>query len=139
MSAPVIIDAARTPYGKRGGALAGIHAVDLLGRAQRGVLDRLDLDPGLVDEIIGGCVTQAGEQSNNVSRFAWLHAGFPEATGATTIDAQCGSAQQAVHLLAAQIAGGLIDVGLACGVESMSRVPLLSNLGEVGRPRPEDW
>ena len=139
MSAPVIVEAARTPYGKRGGALAGIHAVDLLGRAQRGVLDRLDLDPGLVDEIIGGCVTQAGEQSNNVSRFAWLHAGLPETTGATTIDAQCGSAQQAVHLLAAQIAGGLIDVGLACGVESMSRVPLLANLGEVGRPRPEDW
>ena len=139
MSAPVIVDAARTAYGKRGGALAGMHAVDLLGRAQRGVLDRLDLDPGLVDEVIGGCVTQAGEQSNNVSRFAWLHAGFPETTGATTIDAQCGSAQQAVHLLAAQIAGGLIDVGLACGVESMSRVPLLSNLGEVGRPRPEDW
>jgi acetyl-CoA C-acetyltransferase len=135
----MIIDAARTPYGKRGGALAGIHAVDLLGGAQRGVLDRLDLDPGLVDEVIGGCVTQAGEQSNNVSRFAWLHAGFPETTGATTIDAQCGSAQQAVHLLAAQIAGGMIDVGLACGVESMSRVPLLSNLGEVGRPRPEDW
>ncbi|MCD6640367.1 MAG: steroid 3-ketoacyl-CoA thiolase [Nocardioides sp.] len=139
MPAPVIVDAARTPYGKRGGALSGLHAVDLLGRAQRGVLDRLDLDPHLVDEIIGGCVTQAGEQSNNVSRFAWLHAGMPETTGATTIDAQCGSAQQAVHLLAAQIAAGQIDVGLACGVESMSRVPLLSNLGEVGRPRPEDW
>ena len=139
MPTPVIVDAARTPYGKRGGALAGIHAVDLLGRAQRGVLERLDLDPGAVDEVIGGCVTQAGEQSNNVSRFAWLHAGLPETTGATTIDAQCGSAQQAVHLLAAQIAAGVIDVGLACGVESMSRVPLLANLGESGRPRPEDW
>lgn len=139
MPSPVIVDAARTAYGKRGGALSALHAVDLLGRAQRGVLDRLDLDPGAVDEVIGGCVTQAGEQSNNVSRFAWLHAGLPETTGATTIDAQCGSAQQAVHLLAAQIAGGLIDVGLACGVESMSRVPLLANLGEVGRPRPEDW
>jgi acetyl-CoA C-acetyltransferase len=139
MSSPVIVDAARTPYGKRGGALSNVHAVDLLGRVQRGVLDRLELDPDLVDEVIGGCVTQAGEQSNNVSRFAWLHAALPETTGATTIDAQCGSAQQAVHLLAAQIAGGLIDVGLACGVESMSRVPLLANLGEVGRPRPEDW
>ena len=139
MPSPVIVDAARTAYGKRGGALSALHAVDLLARAQRGVLDRLDLDPDVVDEVIGGCVTQAGEQSNNVSRFAWLHAGLPETTGATTIDAQCGSAQQAVHLLAAQIAGGLIDVGLACGVESMSRVPLLANLGEVGRPRPEDW
>ena len=139
MPAPVIVDAARTAYGKRGGALSGLHAVDLLGRAQRGILDRLDLDPDLVDEVVGGCVTQAGEQSNNVSRFAWLHAGLPETTGATTIDAQCGSAQQAVHLLAAQIAAGVIDVGLACGVEAMSRVPLLSNLGDVGRPRPEDW
>ena len=122
MPTPVIVDAARTAYGKRGGALSSLHAVDLLGRAQRGVLDRLDLDPDVVDEVIGGCVTQAGEQSNNVSRFAWLHAGLPETTGATTIDAQCGSAQQAVHLIAAQIAGGLIDVGLACGVESMSQV-----------------
>ena len=139
MPAPVIVDAARTAYGKHGGALSGLHAVDLLGRAQRGILDRLDLDPDLVDEVVGGCVTQAGEQSNNVSRFAWLHAGLPETTGATTIDAQCGSAQQAVHLLAAQIAAGVIDVGLACGVEAMSRVPLLSNLGDVGRPRPEDW
>jgi acetyl-CoA C-acetyltransferase len=139
MPTPVIVDAARTPYGKRGGALSEIHAVELLGGIQRAVLDRTGVDPSEVTEVIGGCVTQAGEQSGNVARFAWLHAGLPEETGSTTIDAQCGSAQQAVHLVAAQIAAGLYDVGMACGVEAMSRVPLLSNLGEVGRPRPESW
>ena len=139
MPVPVIVDAARTPYGRRGGALSGVHAVELLGGIQTAVLERTGVDPALVTEVIGGCVTQAGEQSNNVARFAWLHAGLPEETGATTLDAQCGSAQQAVHLVAAQIAAGVYDVGMACGVESMSRVPLLSNLGEVGRPRPESW
>ncbi|WP_244928827.1 steroid 3-ketoacyl-CoA thiolase [Nocardioides sp. W7] len=139
MPVPVIVDAARTPYGRRGGALSGVHAVELLGGIQTAVLERTGIDPALVTEVIGGCVTQAGEQSNNVARFAWLHAGLPEETGATTIDAQCGSAQQSVHLVAAQIAAGMYDVGLACGVEAMSRVPLLSNLGEVGRPRPESW
>ncbi|MDN5895175.1 MAG: steroid 3-ketoacyl-CoA thiolase [Nocardioides sp.] len=139
MPNPVIVDAARTPFGRRGGALSGIHAVELLGAAQRGLLDRTGVDPHLVTDIIGGCVTQAGEQSGNVVRFAWLHADLPEETGATTIDAQCGSAQQSAHLIAAQIAGGVIEVGMACGVEAMSRVPLLSNLGEVGRPRPDAW
>ncbi|WP_296604710.1 steroid 3-ketoacyl-CoA thiolase [Nocardioides sp.] len=139
MPVPVIVDAVRTPYGKRGGALSGLHAVELLGGVQTRLLERTGVDAAAVTEVIGGCVTQAGEQSNNVTRFAWLHAGLPEETGATTIDAQCGSAQQAVHLVAAQIAAGMYDVGMACGVEAMSRVPLLSNLGEVGRPRPETW
>ena len=139
MPVPVIVDAARTPYGRRGGSLSGVHAVELLAGIQTAVLERNGLDPALVTEIVGGCVTQAGEQSNNVTRFAWLHAGLPEETGATTIDAQCGSAQQSVHLVASQIAAGVYDVGMACGVEAMSRVPLLSNLGEVGRPRPDSW
>ncbi len=141
MSGPVIIDAARTPFGRRGGNLSSQHAVQLLAQAQRGMLERNELDPTVVGEVIGGCVTQAGEQSGNVTRFAWLHAGLPEQVGATTIDAQCGSAQQAVHLLAAQITHGSVDVALACGVEAMSRVPLLANLGDGshGRPRPEDW
>jgi acetyl-CoA C-acetyltransferase len=143
MPTPVIVDAARTPYGRRGKALAGLHAVELLARTQRGLLDRNGVDPALVDQVVGGCVTQAGEQSGNVSRMAWLHAGLPEETGATTIDAQCGSAQLAVHLLAAQVAAGEIDAGLACGVEVMSRVPLLANLaGEerpYGVPRPPGW
>ncbi|WP_134667781.1 MULTISPECIES: steroid 3-ketoacyl-CoA thiolase [unclassified Amycolatopsis] len=139
MGTPVIVDAIRTPFGKRRGALSGIHAVELLGHVQRGILDRAGLDPALVTDVVAGCVTQAGEQSNNVGRFAWLHTELPEETATTTIDAQCGSAQQAVHLIAAQIAAGLVDAGMACGVESMSRVPLLSNLGDAGRPRPESW
>lgn len=141
MSRPVIVDAIRTPYGRRGGALSGLHAVDLLGRAQRGILERTGVDPATIGEVIGGCVTQAGEQSGNVVRFAWLHQGFPDDVGSTTIDAQCGSAQQAVHLVAAQVAAGYVDAGIACGVEAMSRVPLLANLGDgtVGRPRPDDW
>ncbi|GIH67470.1 steroid 3-ketoacyl-CoA thiolase [Microbispora siamensis] len=140
MGTPVIVDAARTPFGRRGGWLSGLHAAELLGVAQRGTLERLGLDPHLVEQVIGGCVTQAGEQSGSVTRTAWLHAGLPEETGATTIDSQCGSAQQVVHLIAAQIAAGVIDVGMACGIEVMSRVPLMANVGEgVGRPRPESW
>ncbi len=139
MPNPVIVDAARTAYGKRGGALGGIHAVELLAGAQRAMLERVGVDPAVVTDVIGGCVTQAGEQSGNVSRWAWLHAGFPEEAAVTTVDVQCGSAQQAVHLLAAQIAAGEVTTGLACGVEAMSRVPLLSNLGEVGVPRPDNW
>ena len=140
MGSPVIVDAARSPYGRRNGWLSGLHAVELLGAVQTGVLARNGVDPALVDQVVGGCVTQVGEQSSNVSRFAWLHAGLPERTAATTIDCQCGSAQQAVHLIAAQIAAGVLDVGLACGVEMMSRAPLLSNRPEgLGEPRPPGW
>lgn len=141
MARPVIIDAIRTPYGKRGGQLSSIHAVDLLSTVQKAALDRVGLAPSDVDEVIGGCVTQAGEQSNNIARFAWLNAGFDTTVGGTTIDAQCGSGQQAVHLVAAQIAAGAAEVGLACGVEAMSRVPLQSNLagGQYGYPRTPTW
>ncbi len=140
MGTAVIVAAARTPIGKRGGALSGLHAAQILGRAQRGLLDRAGVDPAEVEQVIGGCVTQAGEQSNNVTRTAWLQAGLPYATGCQTVDAQCGSAQQAAHLVAGLIAAGAIEVGIACGVEAMSRVPLGANLGtEAGRPRPSSW
>ncbi|HTF47423.1 MAG TPA: steroid 3-ketoacyl-CoA thiolase [Pseudonocardia sp.] len=140
MGTPVIVAAARTPIGRRRGVLSGLHAAEILGVALRGVLDRAGFDPALVEQVIGGCVTQAGEQSNNITRTAWLHAGLPEATGATTVDCQCGSAQQATHLVAGLIATGAIDVGIACGVEAMSRVPLRANIGEgAGMPRPESW
>jgi acetyl-CoA C-acetyltransferase len=140
MGTPVIVAAARTPIGRRRGVLSGLHAAELLGVAQRGVLDRAGLAPELVEQVIGGCVTQAGEQSNNITRTAWLHAGLPEATGATTVDCQCGSAQQATHLVAGLIATGAIDVGIACGVEAMSRVSLGAHIGEgSGRPRPDSW
>ncbi|TCN49813.1 acetyl-CoA C-acetyltransferase [Rhodococcus sp. SMB37] len=140
MGNPVIVDAARSPIGRRGGALSGLHAAELLGAVQKGVLERLNLDSAVIEQVIGGCVTQAGEQASNVSRNAWLHAGLSERTGVTTIDAQCGSGQQSVHLIAAQIAAGVIDAGMACGVEAMSRVPLLSNIaGDFGSPKPPDW
>ena len=112
MGNPVIVEAVRTPIGKRGGWLSGLHAAELLGAAQRGLLDRAGLDPMLVEQVIGGCVTQAGEQSNNVTRTAWLHAGLPWQTGCTTIDCQCGSAQQSTHLIAGLIATDALDVGI---------------------------
>jgi acetyl-CoA C-acetyltransferase len=137
---PVIVEAVRTPIGKRGGWLSGLHAAEILGAAQRGILDRSGIDPELVEQVIGGCVTQAGAQSNNITRTAWLHAGLPWQIGATTIDCQCGSAQQANHLVAGLIATDAIDVGIACGIEAMSQVPLGANVGENAGPRrPADW
>lgn len=140
MGDPVIVEAVRTPIGKRGGRLSGLHPAELLGMTVSALLERADVDPALVEQIIGGNVTQAGEQAGNVTRTAWLHAGLPEQCGATTIDAQCGSAQQATHLIAGLIATGAIDVGIACGVESMSRVPLGANrTPDSGTPRPASW
>ncbi len=137
---PVLVDAARTPFGKREGWLSGVHAAELLGYAQRGVLERLDLDPETVEQVIGGCVTPLGEQFGNITRTAWMHAGLPHQAGATTIDAQCSTAAQAVSLIAGQIALGSLEVGLACGVELMSRVPLTYKTGSgLGTPRPESW
>jgi acetyl-CoA C-acetyltransferase len=136
---PVIVEAVRTPIGKRGGWLSGLHAAEVLGAAQRALVARAGIDPSLVEQIAGGCVTQAGEQSNNVTRTAWLSSGLPWQTAAFTVDAQCGSAQQANHLIAGLIAAGAIDVGIACGVEAMSRVPLGANRGDTGSPRPDSW
>jgi acetyl-CoA C-acetyltransferase len=136
----VIVEAVRTPIGRRGGVLAGLHAAETLGAAQVALLDRAGLDPAAAEQVAGGCVTQAGEQSSNVTRTAWLHAGLPYQTGCMTLDAQCGSGQQAVHLIAGLIAAGAIGVGVGCGVEVMSRVPLRSNVGTgVGTPRPDTW
>lgn len=140
MGIPVIVEAVRTPIGKRGGWLSHLHAAEVLGIAQRGVIERSGVDAALVEQVFGGCVTQAGEQSNNVTRTAWLHAGLPYQTGCLTLDAQCGSAQQATHLIAGLIAADAIQVGIACGVEAMSRVPLRANVTEqAGMPRPESW
>ncbi|MFF2057624.1 steroid 3-ketoacyl-CoA thiolase [Rhodococcus qingshengii] len=137
---PVIVDAARTPFGKREGWLSGVHAAELLGYAQRGVLDRVGVDPDAVDQVIGGCVTPLGEQFGNIVRTSWMHADLPLKAGCTTIDAQCGTAQQSVQLIAGQIAIGAVDVGVACGVELMSRAPLTYKVGTgLGTPRPESW
>ena len=140
MGSPVIVEAVRTPIGKRGGWLSGLHATEILGAAQRAAVERAGIDPELVEQAIGGCVTQAGEQGSNVTRQSWLNAGLPWQTGATTVDAQCGSAQQATHLIAGLIAAGAIDVGMSCGVEAMSRVPLGANIPEgFGKPRSDSW
>ncbi|CAM3130055.1 steroid 3-ketoacyl-CoA thiolase [Prescottella defluvii] len=140
MGTPVIVEAVRTPIGKRGGWLSGLHAAEILGAVQKGIVDRAGIDPVLIEQVIGGCVTQAGAQSNNVTRTAWLAAGLPWQTGATTVDCQCGSAQQANHLIAGLIATGAIDIGIACGVEAMSQVPLGANVGtEAGPRRPASW
>jgi acetyl-CoA C-acetyltransferase len=140
MATPVIVSAARTPIGKRGGTLSGLHAAEILGAALTGLVSRAGISPSVVEQVAGGCVTQAGEQSSNVTRTAWLHAALPYETGCFTLDAQCGSAQQAVHLIAGLIAADAISVGIACGVEAMSRVPLGANRGvDVGVPRPSSW
>ena len=140
MGTAVIVEAVRTPIGKRNGSLSGMHAAEILGAAQRGLVERAGIEPALVEQIAGGCVTQAGEQSNNVTRTAWLHAGLSQQTGCLTLDAQCGSAQQAVHVIAGLIAAGAIDVGIACGVEAMSRVPLGTAAMAGGTsPRPATW
>ncbi|HYA69109.1 MAG TPA: thiolase family protein, partial [Acidimicrobiales bacterium] len=136
VSAPreaVIVDTLRTAFGKRGGALAGWHPVELLALALGSLVERTGIDPGRVDDVIGGCVTQVGEQSTNVARNAWVAAGLPQSVPATTVDRQCGSSQQAVHFAAAGVVAGHYDIAVACGVESMSHVPLASNArGGVG-------
>jgi len=128
MGEAVIVEAVRTPIGKRNGWLSGVHAAELLGAVQVEVIKRAGIDASLVEQVVGGCVTQAGEQGLNVTRTAWLAAGLPFEAAATTIDTQCGSSQQANNLIESLIASGRIDVGIACGVEAMSRVGLGANV-----------
>ncbi|HVV24307.1 MAG TPA: thiolase family protein [Pseudonocardiaceae bacterium] len=126
----VIVEAVRTPVGKGkpGGALSSVHPVPLFAHSLRSLVDRAGIDPAVVDDVIGGTVTQIGEQAMNTTRWAWLSAGFPESVPATTIDRQCGSSQQAVHFAAQGVLSGAYDVVIAGGVESMSRVPMGSNV-----------
>ena len=129
----VIVDCARSAFGKRKGALAGWHPSDLLGLVLRTMVDRNDFDPALIDDVVGGCVTQAGEQGCNVTRNAWVAAGLPWSVPATTVDRQCGSSQQAAHFVAQGVIAGAYDIGIACGVESMTRAPMSSNArGGIG-------
>jgi acetyl-CoA acyltransferase len=121
----VIVDAVRTPVGKRGGGLSGVHPVDLSAHVLEVLAERTGLDPALVEDVIWGCVSQTGEQAVNVARNAVLAAGWPEDVVGVTIDRQCGSSQQAVHFAAAGVISGQYDVAVAGGVESMSRVPML--------------
>jgi acetyl-CoA acyltransferase len=129
MPTAVIVDVIRTASGKGkpGGRLSGVHPTDLLARVLRSLVERNDLDPALVDDVIAGCVSQSGEQTFNIARNAVLGAGFPESVPATTIDRQCGSSQQAAHFAAQGVIAGAYDVVIAAGVESMSRVPMGSS------------
>jgi acetyl-CoA C-acetyltransferase len=136
----VVVEAARSPLGRRNGALASMHPADLLAAVQRAVVDRSGIDPGEIGQVVAGCVTQTGEQTFNIARTAWLTAGFPIGVGATTVDSQCGSSQQATNLGAALVRSGVVDVVLACGVESMSRVPLGTTVRQgPGRPIPKSY
>jgi acetyl-CoA C-acetyltransferase len=140
MGQPVIVEAVRTPIGKRNGWLSGFHAAQLLGAAHVELVKRAGIEPSEVEQVVGGCVTQAGEQASNVTRTAWLTEGLPYEVAATTIDCQCGSAQQANHFVANLISAGAIDVGIGCGVEAMSRVGLGANaFNGPGKSRPDDF
>ena len=138
MGNPVIVEAVRTPIGKRAGWLAGLKPQALLAHAQLSAVTRSGVDPSVIGQIFAGCVTQAGEQGGHVGRYAWLYAGLPRETGATTVDCQCGSSQQAVHLAAAMVHAGVTTAAIGCGVEVMSRCPLGSNVLPAS-PRPDDW
>ena len=127
-----IVDGLRTPIGKRGGSLKGIHAIDLLGLVIENLVSRSSIDPVDIDDVIAGCVSQLGEQTGNVGRNAALAAGLPESVPGTTVDRQCGSSQQALHFAAQGIIAGSYDIAIACGVEMMSRVPMGSTFSYEG-------
>jgi acetyl-CoA acyltransferase len=135
MATAVIVDAVRTPLGRRNGALRDWHPVDLTALVLRALVERNDVDPGVVDDVIVGCVSQSGEQGLNLARNAALSAGFPESVPGTTVDRQCGSGQQALHFAAQGVMAGAYDVVIAAGVESMTRVPMGSTiLNGPGKP-----
>src|SRR3984885_6999738 len=132
MPTAVIIDAVRTPVGRRGGRLSGWHATDLAAQPLAALLARNDLDPALVEDVIMGCTMTVGEQAMNIARNAALAAGFPDSVPGTTVDRQCGSAQQAIHFAAQAVMSGAMDVAIGAGIESMSRVPI----GSTTEPGP---
>jgi acetyl-CoA C-acetyltransferase len=140
MSDVVIVEAVRSPVGRRGGGLSTMHAADLLGSVQRELVERSGIDPAIVEQVVGGCVSQVGEQSFNITRTAWLAAGLPLTAAATTVDSQCGSSQQATNVAASLVASGAVEVAVACGVESMSRVPMGSSVKNgPGRAVPKTY
>jgi acetyl-CoA acetyltransferase family protein len=128
MTDAVIVDAVRTPFGRRNGKLAGWHPVDLAAYTLRALVDRTGIDPAVIDDVIMGCVSQVGDQSINIARNALLAAGFPDTVPGTTVDRQCGSSQQAAHFAAQGVISGAYDVVIAGGIESMSRVPMGSSV-----------
>src|SRR3954452_9716443 len=133
----VIVEAVRTPVGKRNGGLSGVHPADLSAHVLNSLVGRAGVDPGLVDDVVWGCVSQVGEQTFDIARTAVLTAGWPETVTGVTVDRQCGSSQQSVHFAAAGLISGQYDVVVAGGVESMSRVPMGSSIGQGGSPMPQ--
>ena len=133
----VIVAGWRTPFGKRGGQFSNWHPVEMLSFTLKALIERTGIDPTEVEDVIGGCVGQVGEQALNVTRNAWLDAGLPESTPATTVDRQCGSGLQAVQFAAQGVMAGGYDLVVACGVENMSRVPLGSQVAQHVMARPE--
>ena len=133
----VIVEAARTPLGKRKGQMAAAHSIDMLGAVQKAVIDRAGIDAKEVGQVIGGCVGQVGMQTMNVARNAWLAQGLPIETPSTTVDTQCGSSQQATNLAYALVSSGVVDVAMGCGVEAMTQIPMGSTIPKepsVGAP-----
>jgi acetyl-CoA C-acetyltransferase len=142
MTNVVIVEAVRTPVGRRGGGLSTMHPADLLAQVQREVVARSGVDPVEIGQVVAGCVSQVGEQSFNIGRTAWLSAGLPQATAATTIDTQCGSSQQATGLASSLVGAGVVDAAVACGVEVMSRIPIGINSSKklgLGVPIPKTY
>ena len=142
MADVVIVEAVRTPVGRRNGELSTVHPVDLLSTALGEVVSRSGIDPAEVEQVVTGCVSQVGEQSFNVTRTAWLTAGLPLETAATTVDSQCGSSQQATNMATSLVAAGVVDAAVGCGVESMSRIPIGSNSDKslnLGRAVPRSY
>src|SRR5881227_1262903 len=138
----VIVEAVRTPIGRRGGGLSTFHSADLLSIVQKELIERSGIDPAEVGQVVGGCVSQVGMQGFNITRTAWLAAGLPISVAATTVDSQCGSSQQATNLATSLVGSGVVDVALACGVEIMSRVPIGSNSSKklgLGGPIPKTY
>lgn len=134
MAEAVIVEAVRSAVGKRNGGLSGVHPAELSAQVLNGLVERAGVDPGIVDDVIWGCVMQAGEQALDIARTAVLTAGWPETVPGVTVDRQCGSSQQSVHFAAAGVVAGHYDVVVAGGVESMSRTPMGSTLANGGRP-----
>ena len=142
MSNIVIVDAVRTPIGKRNGGLSTLHPAELLATVQKAIIERTGIDPSEVGQVVAGCVSQVGEQAFNIGRTAWLSAGLPLSVPTTTVDTQCGSSQQATNLATALVGSGVVDVALACGVESMSRIPIGAGGGKalgLGVPIPKTY
>jgi acetyl-CoA C-acetyltransferase len=142
MTNVVIVDAVRTPIGRRNGGLSSVHPAELLGSVQKALVERTGIDPAEIGQVVGGCVSQVGEQSFNIARTAWLAAGLPLGTAATTVDTQCGSSQQATNLASALVGAGVVDAAIACGVEIMSRIPIGINSSKklgLGVPVPKTY